>query len=429
MKTLYICVKHDGLDSLLEMALSGHKELQVFMEKDTASLMNTIDFIGVPQLLIVDEDHYSTLDQSKLNAIPKKILFNKTNSVVPDWDCFEKSSWQEVCKGIVDELDATDEPLEYSTVPFHLLKSIETPVCDIYLEITKDGKPHHIKLFHKNEKIDLVTVEKYLDKGVSHANILTDDKLQFLNTISNNLYSQMIESPTEQVVGKSLDVSITLLKEIGFNSTSTQLLDGVIDNINKSLTKKKGKGKDLSIIKDLLNSKSSRYYKLANLTSLLSMRILQMSSWSTHTHQEILIYTALLGNVTLPKEEMIFITDEQNLLKSSFSDEEKKNIYHHALDAFNLVQADKDKPQDADMFILEHHGNKTGIGFAGQLSTQNHKLIIIFRICEDFSIELLKRKEMNEAIKLKEIFQFLYSKHDKKVLHQTIDLLKKCFIN
>jgi len=425
MKKLYICVKNDGLDNLLEMALSGHSELQVLLEKDTSALINTINYIGSPDILIIDDHNLKSTTTSEFDEIESKILVYEEKQFIEDWECFEKSSWQDVTNKVLSRLDKSDSPLEFSTIPFHLLKNIEKPICDIFLEITKEGKPHHIKLFHKNDNVDQETVEKYLDKGIIHGHIQTENKTQFLNTISNTLYSKMMDSPSQEVVSKSLDTAITLLKEVGFNSTSTQLFDGVVDNINKSLSQKKNK--DLNLIKELLNSKSSRYYKLSNMTSLLAMRVLQMSSWSSHTHQEILVYTSLMANIALEKEEMLFFNDEDSLAKSSLSDEEKTAVMNHAQKAYNLVQADKDKPADADMFILEHHGSKSGIGLNTQLSTQNHKLTIVFRVCEDFTIELLKLKEMDEAIKLNNIFDMLYEKHNKKVLHQTIDLLKKCF--
>ncbi|EQC51625.1 hypothetical protein [Bacteriovorax sp. DB6_IX] len=425
MKKLYICVKPDGLDNLLEMALSGHSQLQVLLEKDTDSLINTINYIGTPDILIIDDENLRNTTTDEFESIHTKILVYEQKQFIEDWECLDKANWQQVTKRVLDDLGSENQPTDYSTIPFHLLKNINSPICDVYIEILKSGASHKIKLFNKNEEIDQPTVEKYLDKGIVHGFIETDNKEQFLNIISNQLYSKMMDSPSEEIVGKSLDTAITLLKEIGFNSTSTQLFDGVVENINKTLSQ--SKSKDLNLIKDLLESKSSRYYKLANLTSLLSMRVLQMSSWSSHIHQEILVYTALMANVTLDKEEMLFITDEETLAKSSLSEEDKSNIIHHAQSAYNLVQSDKDKPADADMFILEHHASKSGIGLNTALSSQNHKLTIVFRICEDFTIELLKLKEMNKHIKLDNIFKSLYEKHDKKILHQTIDLLRKCF--
>ena len=138
-------------------------------------------------------------------------------------------------------------------------------------------------------------------------------------------------------------------------------------------------------------------------------------------------YLSLMCDVTLTKPEMLFIRDKKQLDESSLSTEDKQIVWSHARDAFDLMQNYKECPIETDLLVLEHHGNKNGIGFPDDLQPDLSKITQIFRICEDFTIEILKHKELKKNIKINDVFNDLYKIHDKKTLHAYIDKLKKCF--
>lgn len=427
MKNIFVFLKNDSLLPMIQVYLNGHKEFKVFVQNDINQLTNDLNFIGEADFLISEVELLAQVNQNLLSDIPKLLLFTSTlKSNTSREFYYTKDNWENLCEEILGQVSPT-EIEEYSDIPFSLLKSIKTPPCDIFIEILKNNSPHQIKLFNKNEPIDQLTVEKYFDKGLRLSKVFSKEKKQLLNSISNEHFITLLDDNTPDIVGKALDTSLLLLKEIGFNSTSTQLIEGVVDAINKNLKNSSDKG--MSEIKNLLESKASRYYKKAHLTSIISGKVLSKAEWATHRHQDLLTFISLMSDITLEKEEMLYITSAKDLSNSRLSQVDKDKIWTHARDAFNLIQAYKDRPLESDLLILEHHGNKNGIGFSENLNAQLSKLIIIFRICEDFSIELLKLKDLNADIKLMDIFQHLYLKHDKKILHLVIDDLKKCFID
>lgn len=424
-KSAFICLSQESLQDLVQIALAGLDQLEVFVEEDPQNLITSMSFADSVDLLILDDTTLSKINETYFEEVPYRILFS--NDEKENWECYENSNWAQACHHFIDIACQNNNKTQYAKIPFKILKSLDQPVCDIFLEITKEGNPHYIKLFNSFEDIDQSVVEKYLDKGVTTGVVLEEYKDQLLNSLSNKLYDKLINSPSEQIIGQALDTSLSLLKEIGFNSTTTQLIDGVIENINRSLAGKQFD--DLKLIKDLLTSQSSRYYKKSHMTALLGCRVIQMAEWGTHLHQEMFSFLSLMADICLDKEEMLFITSREQLDSTSLTTNEKDKVWTHARDSYHLLQEYQDKPLDVDLLILEHHGNKNGVGFNNQLSPQLHKLTLIYRICEDFTIELLKLHEMEAQVKLIDIFENLASRHDKKSLHLIIDDLKKCFFS
>ncbi len=421
---VYTCIKNSGLSSLVLTALSGIQNLEVLSEENSSNLVVTISVAGEPDILIIDESRANELNLSDFNSIQSKIIFStNSDSVLEGWSNYHPENWEDAIKGLISSQPISDE--QFASFPFKILRGVSSPVCDIYLEIKKNGVPHHVKLFKSGEPTNQEQIEGYINKGIKFGKILTEEKLQFLNSVSNDLYMQMRKGFSPDIAGKSLDTSIMLLKDIGFNSTSTQLLEGVVETINETLDNQKDK--NVKVITNLLNSKTSRYYKKAHMISMLAIQILKNEKWATKKHEEIMTYLSLLSDITLSEPEMLFITSKEQLDASSLSEEDKQAVWSHARDAFDLIQNFKDCPIETDLLILEHHGNKNGIGFSQSLDHDLSKITTIYRVTEDFVIELLKCKELKKEVKLHDLFGDLYKKHDKKVLHLLLDSLKACF--
>ncbi len=421
---VFTCIKNNGLSNLIQTALSGIQDLEVFDEENSSNLILTISITGEPDVLIIDEPRVNELNLTELETISNKIIFsNNTEFKAEGWSNYHTDQWEDVIKSLISTKPLAEN--EFAGFPFKILSGVDTPICDIFIEIKKNGVPHHLKLIKAGDKTNQEQIEHYINKGVKYAKILTEEKTQFLNSVSNDLYMQMQKGFSPDVAGQSLDTSIMMLKDIGFNSTSTQLIEGVVQTINETLDNKKDE--NVKIITNLLNSKASSYYKKAHMISMLAIQILKKEKWATRKHEEIITYLTLLADVTLSEPEMLFITTKEELDASNLSEEQKQTVWSHSRDAFDLIQNFKDCPIETDLLVLEHHGNKNGIGFSETLSQDLSKITIIYRVTEDFVIELLKCRKMNKDIKLHDIFGDMYKKHDKKVLHLLLDSLKACF--
>lgn len=425
MKNIFLLLKNDSTLPMIQVYLNGHKEFKVFVQSDISIFETDISFLE-DIILITDNDFFSSIkSKSYSNIKAKYVLTTEASDPTSNTKYFSIDKWEELCQDIITTY-SSGEQFEYAEIPFFLLKNVTTTNCDIFIEILKNNSPHQIKLFNKNDPIDQTTVERYLDKGLRVSKILASEKQQFLNSISNQHYLNIQGTSNPNIVGKALDTSLLLLKEVGFNSTSTQLIEGVVESINSQLNTS---NKKINEIKNLLDSKSSRYYKKAHLISLLGSKILASLDWATHRHQDLLTFNSLMCDICLEKEEMLYIVSNKDFKDSRLSEEDKEKIWTHARDAFHLLQSYKDRPLESDLMILEHHGNKNGVGFSEEISPQLNKVSIIFRICEDFAVELLKLKDLNQEVKLLDILQHLYLKHDKKSLHLYINELKRCFID
>lgn len=425
MTNLYILMKNDEIMPMIHVSLNGIEDTTIFTGNDINKLKNDIAFIDSCEFLITDDSYIDQLEEETRSTFKNIYVLSENQVISGNMHLYKKLEWQEMCEAIIKQLDSKIEK-KYTDIPIHLFKSMTKSSCDVFIEITKNGSPHFVKIINHEEIFDQTMIEKYIDKGVRFLKVETKEKFQLLNIISNDLYLSLTTKPTDNIVGKALDTSLMMLKDIGFNSTSTQLIEGVVEAIN---TKLSNSTNEMLEIKNLLSSKTSRYYKKAHLISMLGGKMLEMTDWANHNHQNLLTFVSLLSDITLEKEEMLYITSLKDFKESNLSEEDKEIIWTHARDAFHKIQAYKDRPLECDLIILEHHGNKNGVGFNDVLTTQLHKLTLIYRICEDFAIELLKYKDMNRDIKILDIFQYLYIKHDKKVLHLVIDDLKKCFIN
>ena len=76
--------------------------------------------------------------------------------------------------------------------------------------------------------------------------------------------------------------------------------------------------------------------------------------------------------------------------KTKLSDDKKQIVLTHAKKAYESLYQNKELDIEFLNLILHHHGKEDGIGFSDTISSDFPDLLMIYRVCEDFAIELIE---------------------------------------
>jgi hypothetical protein len=315
----------------------------------------------------------------------------------------------------------------FHSYPAKFLLEISTPPCDVFIRLHKGhGVYHHIKRLNKDESYNTKDIQRYIDHGLEFFFVHNDDVEVLTTEISNQLIKDMSEEKnssklTVDIVGDAYTFASQLLKDIGFKTASTVLVEGVLHNIEDTLLNTKFKSKD--VIDDLLNSKTTMFYKLSHLTSIIGGQMITEADWGTTDLQRKLAFASFFNDITLPKESMLFCRNNEDIRSQYYSPEEVKIISRHAKDAAELIQDYPDRPQEVDNIILQHHGSIDGLNLRDDLPQNLTVITYVLMIAEQFSLEIIKNNLNNNEMSADELIRILQERNQSPRALKAIDLL------
>ena len=324
----------------------------------------------------------------------------------------DPSDYEEVSKIASDLLGAPElENEEFLKVPADNLLSFNNVPVDLYIKVQEN----FIKRYHHDDNYSHKEIIKYIDNGLTFFWIKKENSEQLYNFFKDRLLKDNeSEGPLKN---EYFDLSKTLLINCGISHLPDETVSSIMNSLEGQVLKE-------DFVINLLEQKSSRFYKLTSLISLLSAAILEKLSFESSEEKYLLTFCAFFHDITLNEDAMFLIRDEKTLEKSKLVTY-KKEVIEHAKNAANLVASIKNSPKDAVQLILRHHGKDNGIGFSSKLPNQATQCEIIFRICEEFSIEIIKAHESNSMIKKPDIIALLLMKYPDENAVKVTNLLKE----
>jgi len=433
--------------TLLELNLSTSFNINIINRNSAAEGCHMLDLLSDVSLIVTatscgDERTLDTLlHYLKQSELETKLVVLGENQAKADniLSIIEYSDITQVIKEISnfyvkdDSELLFDESEAYHSYPAKFLLEITRPPCDIYIRVNKGHDVfHYIKRLRSNEDYEVETIQRYLDHGLISFFVLQVDVEILTNEISKKLLEKLeAENKNPQkkldIIGDSFTFATQLLRELGFKENSTKLVEGVLENIQKTLEEKKFKSKDL--MDNLLNSKASIFYRVSHLTSLIGCQMLKESKWGNTDFQVKLAFAAFFHDIMLTKDSMAYCRDQESLNDQEYTKKEIEIVKNHAQKAAKLVTSYPDLPFDADTLILQHHGSLDGIGFTNKLPPSLSKLAYVFIIAEQFAFEVIKSKDDGTNRSPQDILNQIKSEYTSDKALKTIKLLSQSFVN
>ena len=304
--------------------------------------------------------------------------------------------------GITAKYMAEKDVNEYIAVPTNFLYQLNWSETDVFYKENNN----YIKFISKENLFSVEDIKKVKDDFVY---VYKSDRLKFANHFSKEIIVQLSEdeiSTREQVMLAEVlndELSVRVSK-LGLEAQTIEQCKKAQKIITKISTKTKGLG---GLINELINNESSYRYRHTQLCSFISLHILKQMDWSNEEQERKMSFVSFFHNITLPKDEYVRITSEDELKRADLTEEEKLLIKNHAQKSAELVLKVPRTPMGVDIIIRQHHGSLIGSGFTDVYSGNISPMAMIFIIAEQFSHIILRKEKFNfdEAIKeIKEKF-------------------------
>ena len=414
------------MEGFLELSLN-ELNISVIAETSHDAIAENIREMGPPDILVIDDQNLSNEHLEIFDPIKTKYVFAKES--IDGWKNLKKNEWKVIYDDIISREEVVVDSHEYSAIPIFLFSLLPKSICDIYLMRTKNSQESYTKLINKDEELDQDRIESYKSKGVENLYVEQEYKIQILNLISNSTYQDIVDSDSEGLnsVDSGHKAAKELINALGFSSTSTQIVDAIIENFQTNLLK--AKSPTSSMIKSLLDSKGDIYFKKSYLINLVCFNVLKSFEWNSHSHTERITYLTLMSDLTLKDSEVLINTTER-INNAGLAKETKKRVESHAKAAHDLCLQFKERPFELETFILQHHGQRNGVGFSDTVPTHLNLFLQLYKTVEDFCIELLLKTENEEEvenIQISEIISGLDKRYSSPKVRDYLDIIQGSF--
>ncbi|WP_372655118.1 hypothetical protein [Halobacteriovorax sp.] len=301
---------------------------------------------------------------------------------------------------------------EFVKFPISFFYNMDKAVVNIFICIQKKEGLKYILRYAKNDIIELEELKNYQSKGMSYLFIVESDKDELNNTLSNSTCYEVATENTLESMNNALELASSLFHETGYSPASIQLIEELNLSLFNKLEQESKRSPKGALIKNILDSKDSIFFKKVSLHSVLGMDILKKEEWAMQRHYELFNFMSLFCDIALTKTDMIYVSTQEEFDESKYSKEDSEVLETHALIAFDLLDGYQAKPINVDLLILEHHGNKSGIGFSGNVGSSLNKIVVISRIAETLALELLKSERDHLNYSFEDVVERVDEKYD-----------------
>jgi HD-GYP domain-containing protein (c-di-GMP phosphodiesterase class II) len=276
-------------------------------------------------------------------------------------------------------------------------------------------------------------ISKLQNEGVTHLFVNSQERLNVINKISYALILRLSNSESENIKVKTKSASE------GFSFVANQLVDNpeavqelitiaegcsiLLTSVVSELTSMK------PLLQLLLDNKDGYIYMHSVLISYVANHIVQHISWGADAHIERLNFMIFFHDIFLVKiydKHPEINTEEDLLIGSILTDEEKYILLNHAKLAGDQLLKYKKCPPGVDVLIKQHHGMGNGIGFAAEFGDNISPLSKLFMIAESFVADYLQNRMKDQEFKIDIQLAVLklHEKYPKHTYRKLIDTLK-----
>lgn len=316
-----------------------------------------------------------------------------------------------IVKTVAKLLGVTSKEMMAQIVPDYIpleikyFKFINQLICDVFKqEKTDDGGYHYNKVFAQNDKLDSSAIDSFEKEGRTELFVPASYRLKFVNEYSGQLTAflksdNLSASERVKATEKAQEFVYKQFKGLDFSDETVELAKESIESMFKSI--KEAPTLD-ELLANLMNNTESFQYRHCQLITFVCSHIVQNMDWGSAEQREKLSFVSFFHDIFLTSDEMVKMSSNDELEKSSLSDEDKKLVMNHAYMAADLISKHPQAPFGADTIIKEHHGVRHGIGLDPSYASNISPLAMVFLIAEEYSNEILgahgKKKSHDEII-------------------------------
>ncbi|MBL7664740.1 MAG: hypothetical protein JNM93_06370 [Bacteriovoracaceae bacterium] len=316
---------------------------------------------------------------------------------------------------------------EYLAIPCEYLLLLGKSLSPLYVKRTEPNTPMSFeKVLASNAEFTEGDIQQLVQQGHKYIYIKSSERVKFVNDYTQKMVVQVLSKAPEEKKMEIMEISTAIileqLHEIGVDDATLKIADSIIaQTVNE--VKKEPQFKDF--LAKLYRNTESFAFKHIQVITYLSHYIIQNSEWGTQQHQEKLAYAALFHDMALTDDNFIAIHTEAQIATHTpkLTKEAQALINDHAKRAAELIQKHAKAPYEVDEIVLQHHGSKTGHGFAKDFPGDLNRLSIVFIIAEEYALNLLKATDDPTKLDHQEAIFMLYEKYANKNYQNIIKTL------
>ncbi len=353
----------------------------------------------------------------------------KDNAVVLSEDVELKILIQNVAKmlGVTPKKMVEKIIPDFVPIPIKHFLFINETICDLYVKLSEIPENFHfVKRIPAGEIFSKEFIKRYIRKGLQQLHILKCDRIKFINSFSY----QLIDTLEDDKLSMEDRISST---EVAFETVAGLFQQNKVNEENMELAQA-GLKSVMTIVSqsgnlfnnlltNLIDLKTSYLFKHIVIINFLGIRVIKKMHWEKEEHLIKFSFACFFHDIFLENERQAKVKTPEEL--DLLTDREERDItYEHAWTASQLALKTREIPLEVENIIMQHHGQKNGIGFLPQLTPDHLRddlspFSYIFIACEAYGdIIFSEGKNKNDydmvINKLPEIF-----KHEKfeKILY------------
>lgn len=347
----------------------------------------------------------------------------------------EPVSWENLIKQAASHLGVTIQDAvsrvkpDFLPVGVYYFYDIQKTPCDVYIRIKKGPSDYqYVKRIHSKDVFDKSVIKKYEDQGLREFYIPKDYIQYFTTFVTNNLVQKLEQtdlSLEERILTTATAHEIVrdTVQQIGLDQASVDLSDASINSMMKSV---KNSPEVANLLKFLFSNKVAYAYQHCHMLALMCHYVLSKQSWYKEEHLQILSFVSFFSDVTLKSHQQIQISSLRELAESNLTDEEKRQVMNHPLDAVNLLHGHPDANDYIKTVLLQSHGKIDGIGFEDNPGEELHPLSKVF-IVSDCFVKILLNPALPSS--KKDILPILYARFTNPSYQRIVKALEQKFSN
>lgn len=382
-------------------ASSGNKALQIITEKGMPSII-------ISDLNMPDGDGvflYQKIKEKKWD-IPFVICSTDVGGGLkvkfPDISGFiEKPDIvTPTVKLISSVISVSKTPPEYVPVRISLLLRWGSANYNLFMKLS-DSK--FVKVINAGEAFIPSDAERFIQKGLHHLYITTDDADSYLKSFQTNISMLMNSGAKKQgelsiITLESLETVERISKAVGWTPEVVEAAKHAVTLATKAVSDEPNLAK---LLKQKMKNPESKFSTHVSILSLITCGFCHNLGWTSESTQMKLGLAALIHDLTVEESYYADINLWNQAASSADKSPEAVKYRNHPADAANLVLEMKNVPADVDQIILQHHETKEGTGFPRALiSSRITPMACIFIISEDLINFVDESDNMDERIQM-----------------------------
>lgn len=186
----------------------------------------------------------------------------------------------------------------------------------------------------------------------------------------------------------------------------------------------------------IANNKVSYGYTHMHFTCLLIFQIIDKFEWAKEQSKNKIIYLSLFHDLCLGNERLIKLHHKYFQEMKNLTEEEKQLMLDHANASATILENIVKAPKELTSLVREHHGIKSGKGFAEARTISIASLSMAFIVAEEIVTFYLDQLDKLDKTKEKEpskealnaFFTELRKKYDKLAYAEAAEAYQKLFL-